>query len=467
MLSIFDIFKIGIGPSSSHTVGPMKASADFADRLHAHNLFGRTARVAVELYGSLALTGLGHATFDAVLLGLESCLPHSVALEDIPVRLERIRRQNRLLLGNSRELVFDTERDLIIHYDESLPKHPNGMRCLAYDADGNLLLEQVYYSIGGGFIVTDQEYGMLPETAAVVPFPFRNMAELKTMCQDNGKTIAEIVLANETAISGQNENEVRQRVAQVAQVMFDCVDRGLKRRGELPGGLHVRRRAPALAEKMHALRESGQLNSQLWPMIYAMAVNEENAAGGRVVTAPTNGAAGIIPSVLYYYRTFHPLTSQRGIENFLLVAGAIGILYKTNASISGAEVGCQGEVGVACSMAAGAFSAVSGGTVSQIENAAEMAMEHHLGLTCDPVGGLVQIPCIERNGIAAEKAIKLAQLSLLEDGENKKVPLDTVIKTMLQTGLDMKTTYKETSLAGLAVTVQKHAIPISVGVAQC
>lgn len=467
MLSIFDIFKIGIGPSSSHTVGPMKAGADFAARLRAQNLFERTERISADVYGSLALTGLGHATFDAVLLGFEGCLPHNVDLEEIPVRLERIRRQKQMLLDNSRALCFDIERDLVIHYDENLPKHPNGMSCSAYDGEGNLLLQQIYYSVGGGFIVTNEEYGMLPETAAAVPFPFRNMAELKTMCQDNGKTIAEVVLANELALSGQDETEVRQRISQVAQVMFDCVDRGLKRRGELPGGLHVRRRAPALAEKMHALRESGQLNTQLWPMIYAMAVNEENAAGGRVVTAPTNGAAGIIPSVLYYYRSFHPLSSPRGIENFLLVAGAIGILYKTNASISGAEVGCQGEVGVACSMAAGGFSAVSGGTVAQIENAAEMAMEHHLGLTCDPVGGLVQVPCIERNGIAAEKAIKLAQLSLLEDGEHKKVPLDTVIATMLQTGLDMKSTYKETSLAGLAVSVQKNAIPISVAMTAC
>lgn len=467
MLSIFDIFKIGVGPSSSHTVGPMKASADFVDRLRERGLLERTERVAADIYGSLALTGLGHGTFDAVLLGFEGCLPHSVALDDIPVRLERIRSGKNMLLDDSRSITFDTERDLLIHYDENLPKHPNGMSCSAYDAEGGLLLHQVYYSIGGGFIVTDEEYGMLPEAAAAVPFPFRNMAELKAMCQEHGKTIAEVVMANELALSGQSESEVRARIASVAQVMFDCVDRGLKRRGELPGGLNVRRRAPALAEKMHALRESGQLNTQLWPMIYAMAVNEENAAGGRVVTAPTNGAAGIIPSVLYYYRTFHPLSGARGIENFLLVAGAIGILYKTNASISGAEVGCQGEVGVACSMAAGAFSAVSGGTVAQIENAAEMAMEHHLGLTCDPVGGLVQIPCIERNGIAAEKAIKLAQLSLLEDGESKKVTLDTVIATMLQTGRDMKSTYKETSLAGLAVSVQKNAIPISVAMSAC
>lgn len=467
MLSIFEIFKIGLGPSSSHTVGPMKAAAAFVQNLVENKQVNQVERLAVEIYGSLALTGLGHATFDATLLGLEGSLPHDVDLSQIPARLDRINDEGCLKLAGIKDLPFEVARDLVVRYDDSLPKHPNGMRFLAYGAAEKLICEQIYYSIGGGFIVTDEQFGKPPALAVPVPYPFQNMADLLRICDEEDLSIAQVVVQNEAALSGEKPLAVRRRVAAVAQAMFDCVERGLSQSGTLPGGLKVARRAPALAEKMQYLREAGQLNTQLWPMIYAMAVNEENAAGGRVVTAPTNGAAGIIPAVLYYFRKFHPMAAPRAIEDFLLVAGAIGILYKTNASISGAEVGCQGEVGVACSMAAGAFSAVSGGTTAQIENAAEMAMEHHLGLTCDPVGGLVQIPCIERNGIAAEKAIKLAQLSLLEDGQNKKVSLDMVIKTMLQTGLDMKSTYKETSLAGLAVTLKQKAVPISVRVVEC
>ncbi|QMT33682.1 L-serine ammonia-lyase [Conchiformibius steedae DSM 2580] len=467
MLSIFDIFKIGLGPSSSHTVGPMKAAADFADCLTRTGNAAQVSRIAVEVYGSLALTGQGHGTFDALLLGLEGSLPHDIDLESIAARLERINRHAELQLNGSFPITFEVARDMVVRYDDSLPKHPNGLRFTAYNAAEHTLHEQIYYSVGGGFIVTDEEFGKLPENTAAVPYPFRNMAELQQMCQHTGLNIAQIVVANEKALSGEKELAVRRRVSAIAQAMSDCVQRGLLQRGQLPGGLNVRRRAPDLAEKMQALRDAGQLNTQLWPMIYAMAVNEENAAGGRVVTAPTNGAAGIVPAVLHYFRTFHPLSSPRAVEDFLLTAGAIGILYKTNASISGAEVGCQGEVGVACSMAAGAFAAVSGGSPEQVENAAEMAMEHHLGLTCDPVGGLVQIPCIERNGIAAEKAIKLAQLSLLEDGTDKKVSLDMVIQTMLQTGRDMKSTYKETSLAGLAYTLKQKAVPVSVRVVEC
>ncbi len=466
MLSIFDIFKIGLGPSSSHTVGPMKAAADFAAALSEKGLLGQTCRVVAEVYGSLALTGSGHGTFDALLLGLEGSLPHDVELSSIQSRLAHIRTAEKLNLNGTHLITFQAA-DMAVHYDDVLPKHPNGLRFTAYAEQGRVLFKQVYYSVGGGFVVTDEQFGRLPENAEAVPYPFGSMDELTQMCHDHDLSIAQIVVRNESALSGEKPLAVRRRVAAVAQAMFDCVERGLSQQGVLPGGLHVNRRAPVLAEKMQVLREAGQLNTQLWPMVYAMAVNEENAAGGRVVTAPTNGAAGIVPSVLYYFRKFHPLSSPRAIEDFLLTAGAIGILYKTNASISGAEVGCQGEVGVACSMAAGGFSAVSGGTVAQIENAAEMAMEHHLGLTCDPVGGLVQIPCIERNGIAAEKAIKLAQLSLLEDGESKKVSLDMVIQTMLQTGLDMKSTYKETSLAGLAVTMKRKAVPVSVRVIEC
>lgn len=466
MISIFDIFKIGIGPSSSHTVGPMKAAAAFADLLQTENLSGQTARIVAETYGSLALTGHGHGTFDALLLGLEGSLPHDIPLADIPDRLARIREQGILRL-NGRELAFDVNQDLLVLGDQLLPKHPNGLRFQAYGSDGQILREQIYYSIGGGFIVTDESFGQESEQNAEVPYPFKSGAELLAQCRQNQLNISEVVLANEAALAACSEEDVRRRVAQVAETMENCIKRGLGADGELPGGLNVRRRAPQLAAKLRVLRETEIVNTQLWPMVYAMAVNEENAAGGRVVTAPTNGAAGIIPAVLHYFCKCNPHATQARVENFLLTAGAIGILYKTNASISGADVGCQGEVGVACSMAAGAYAEVIGGTPKQVENAAEMAMEHHLGLTCDPVGGLVQIPCIERNGIAAEKALKLATLALLEDGSGAKVSLDEVIQTMLETGRDMKATYKETSLAGLAITLQKKAVPVSVRVVEC
>ena len=466
MISIFDIFKIGLGPSSSHTVGPMKAAAAFAERLAQQGLAAQTERIVIEIYGSLALTGQGHGTFDALLLGLEGSLPEEIDLAAIAERLSRIRARQQLQLG-ARTITFDVERDLRILGSESLPKHPNGLRFHAYASDGLELCVQVYYSVGGGFIVTDEAFGQETEAAADVPYPFHSAAELLAQCRREQLNIAEVVLANEMALSGESEDKVRARVAAVAEAMEACIKRGLGSDGLLPGGLNVRRRAPQLAAKLRVLREAEIVNTQLWPMVYAMAVNEENAAGGRVVTAPTNGAAGIIPAVLHYYRKFNPHATQARVENFLLTAGAIGILYKTNASISGADVGCQGEVGVACSMAAGAYAEAVGGTPAQVENAAEMAMEHHLGLTCDPVGGLVQIPCIERNGIAAEKALKLGALALLEDGHDKKVSLDMVIQTMLQTGRDMKATYKETSLAGLAITLQQEAVPVSVRVVEC
>ncbi|HEZ0947716.1 TPA: L-serine ammonia-lyase [Neisseria meningitidis] len=424
------IFKIGIGPSSSHTVGPMKAAAAFAAGLDA-----QAVRIVIDIYGSLALTGYGHGTFDALMLGLEGSLPHDIPLAGIPERLERIRTQHILRL-NGQEIRFIPDRDLNILGNQVLPKHPNGLRFTAYASDGTVLNEQVYYSVGGGFVVTEEDFDRQAETEKAVPYPYTSCAELLARCRLNRLDISEVVLANEAALAGCGEAEIR-------------------------------RRAPQLAAKLKVLRETEIVNTQLWPMVYAMAVNEENAADGRVVTAPTNGAAGIIPAVLHYFRKFNPHATQERVENFLLTAGAIGILYKTNASISGADVGCQGEVGVACSMAAGAYAEVIGGTPKQVENAAEMAMEHHLGLTCDPVGGLVQIPCIERNGIAAEKALKLGTLALLEDGTDKKVSLDEVIRTMLQTGRDMKATYKETSLAGLAATLRKKAVPVSVRVVEC
>ncbi|MBP6860825.1 MAG: L-serine ammonia-lyase [Neisseriaceae bacterium] len=467
MISIFDIFKVGLGPSSSHTVGPMKAAVAFVELLQKTDRLAATERIAVEVYGSLALTGIGHATFDALLLGLEGSLPNDIDLNTISQRLENINSQAVLQLTPEKSIHFEVARDLVICMTESLPKHPNGLCFIAYDGQENKLVSQVFYSIGGGFIVTDEAFGQENADAVTVPYPFSNATELFALCAEHNLTVSELVMANEVALCGRDEATVKAGIRQIKDTMFACIDRGLTIKGILPGGLNVTRRAPALAEKISSLRENGQINTQLWPMVYAMAVNEENAAGGRVVTAPTNGAAGIIPSVLKYFANFHPNANDDTIADFLLTAGVIGILYKNNASISGADVGCQGEVGVACSMAAGAFSAVSGGTLAQIENAAEMAMEHHLGLTCDPVAGLVQIPCIERNGIAAEKAIKLGALSLLEDGTHKKVTLDMVIKTMLQTGRDMKSTYKETSLAGLATTLKRKAIAVSVSVIEC
>lgn len=466
MISIFDIFKVGLGPSSSHTVGPMKAACQFVHQLHNENLLTQTERVVVEIYGSLALTGDGHGTFDAVLLGLEGDMPESIALDSISQRIHHINEQGCLKLNGQKVIDFEVARDLVVLYSQSLPKHPNGLYFVAYNKEGQRLADEIYYSIGGGFIVTDNQFSLVKEKMSV-PHPFHNGQSLLQMCYQHEKSIAQLVMENEMAIHQQNKEEIHQKIRHIAQTMFHCLERGLQQEGTLPGGLKVRRRAPDLAKKLNALREAGQVNTHLWPMVFAMAVSEENASGGRVVTAPTNGAAGIIPSVLNYYRHFHPQSSEEGIETFLLTAGAIGILYQMNASISGADVGCQGEVGVACSMAAGAFSAVCGGTPQQIETAAEMAMEHHLGLTCDPVGGLVQIPCIERNGIASETAIRLASLSLLEDGTSKKVTLDEVMKTMLQTGRDMKNTYKETALGGLAATLKQKPIKVSVKVIEC
>ncbi|MBB5018828.1 L-serine dehydratase [Chitinivorax tropicus] len=449
MISVFDLFSIGIGPSSSHTVGPMKAALAFVDQLRQQQQLGAVTRVKADLYGSLALTGQGHGTVSATLLGLEGKHPRTIEPALVGPRALAIQQENAMMLAGTHPIPFDFTKDLLLHKHEFLPKHANGMRFSAFDSQGKPLLLQTWYSIGGGFVVQEEEFGT-DQPTVTVPFPFSNADELLAHCRKQGKSIASLVWENERARA--SREELRARGLEIAQVMHECVAAGCRHEGILPGGLNVRRRAPSLYKKLSAQHAAGQHNAMLWPMLYAMAVNEENAAGGRVVTAPTNGAAGIVPAVLEYYRNYIPGANDDRIIEFLLTAGAIGLLYKMNASISGAEVGCQGEVGVACSMAAGALAAVMGGTLAQVENAAEIAMEHHLGMTCDPVGGLVQIPCIERNGIAAEQAIKIAQLALLEDGDHK-VSLDTVIQTMYETGKDMQQRYKETSQGGLAVNV--------------
>lgn len=446
-ISIFDLFSVGIGPSSSHTVGPMKAAYEFIVDLP----LDLVERLQVDLYGSLALTGRGHGTDRAILNGLEGELPDTVIPEKLVDRTKKILEEQQIFLRGQKYISFCMETDFLFHQKELLPLHTNGMRFTAFDAAGNALKKQVYYSIGGGFIVTEQQFGKLVSSTISIPYPFDTAKTLFEICEKNNLTIASIMLKNEQALAS-NKN-VEAELLKIANIMQDCVDKGCHAEGSLPGGLQVKRRAPELYKKLKN-KDTPKLpefaDSFLWPTVYAMAVNEENAVGGRVVTAPTNGAAGIIPAVLTYYRRYFNHVDDKAITGFLLTAGAIALLYKINASISGAEVGCQGEVGVACSMAAGALTAVLGGTLEQIENAAEMAMEHHLGMTCDPVGGLVQIPCIERNGVGAEKAIKLAYLALMEDGKNKKVSLDKVIETMFATGRDMMVIYKETSLGGLA-----------------
>lgn len=452
-ISIFQLFSIGVGPSSSHTVGPMRAAKQFVLELKKTHKLDLCHRVQVELFGSLALTGVGHGTDGAVFAGLEGYDPETIDPSLIPKRLTEIKQGSGLELLQEKKLAFNYSDDLLWLKKQTLPHHANAMRISAFDQTQNLLLDQVYYSTGGGFIATEETI-VKPQVGVQVKFPFTSAAELFKHCKEHNLTIAELMLANEN--SWRSNEEIHAGLLHIAEVMAGCIERGLHTKGILPGGLQVMRRAPQLYQK---LVERGiptpSLNPEatLWPTVFAMAVNEENAAGGRVVTAPTNGAAGIIPAVLTYFRKFHAQANDEQVVNFLLTAGAIGLLYKFGASISGAEVGCQGEVGVACSMAAGALTAALGGTLAQIENAAEMAMEHHLGMTCDPIAGLVQIPCIERNGVAAEKAIKLTQLALLETGTDKKVSLDKVIKTMLRTGKDMMTIYKETSLGGLAANV--------------
>jgi len=461
MLSVFDIFKVGIGPSSSHTVGPMRAALLFARALDAEGLLAATAGVRVRLYGSLGATGHGHATDVGAILGLLGEAPDTVDPATVRPRLDALRRSGRLALLGRHAIDFEIGRDIAFVGHESLAEHPNGMRMVALDAAGAVLADRCYFSVGGGFVVEGGAVAAPADAAAGLawPHPFRTGDELIARASQQGLTVARLMLDNEGA--WRPAAEVRAGVLRIWEVMQQCVRRGLgvdnaSASERLPGNLNIRRRAPQLYRELLARDAAADgadpLAAMDWVNAFAMAVNEENAAGGRVVTAPTNGAAGVIPAVLHYYQKFCPGASDEGVVDFLLTAAAIGMLYKANASISGAEVGCQGEVGVACSMAAGALAAVLGGTPAQVENAAEIGMEHNLGLTCDPVGGLVQIPCIERNAMGAVKAINAARLALRGDGSHY-VSLDAVIRTMMQTGEDMKSKYKETSLGGLAVNV--------------
>ena len=458
-VSVFDLFKIGIGPSSSHTVGPMRAARMFALRLAHEGMAARVTRVQAVLYGSLGATGKGHGSDKAVLLGLAGHEPDTVDVDAIPDLLAAIRGGRTLRLAGGPVIPFDEKADLVFKRRETLPFHANGLRFHAFGGDGVEIAQRTYYSVGGGFVVSEEvaangqrQKAIAPDTT-VLTHPFKSGAELLELTQRHGLTIAQLMRENER--HWRADGEIAAGLARIWTVMQACVTRGCAAEGELPGGFRVKRRAAALRRALterpeEALRDPLQVLD--WVNLYALAVNEENAAGGRVVTAPTNGAAGIVPAVLHYYARLVPGATDAGVHDFLLTAAAIGILYKENASISGAEVGCQGEVGVACSMAAGALCAVLGGTPAQVENAAEIGMEHHLGLTCDPVGGLVQIPCIERNAIAAVKAINAARMALRGDGTHY-VSLDQVIKTMRETGADMMTKYKETARGGLAVNI--------------
>ncbi len=454
-LSIFDLFKVGIGPSSSHTMGPMWAANRFLLSLDARGEIEKTAGVEVDLYGSLAMTGKGHATDVAVMVGLSGEVPDKVEPDCVEPMVAAIRSSGRLNLFGRREIPFIEKEHLRFHFLESLPKHPNGMVLRALDADRGVLLEETYYSVGGGFVLSDAEIESdgAPASNIEVAHPFSSAVELLAIGRREGLTIAEIVLENETA--WRDREEIEDGLRHIWAVMRACIDRGCRKSGVLPGGLDVKRRAHELYRDLVDKPEAGlkdPLTVMDWVNLYALAVNEENAAGGRVVTAPTNGAAGVIPAIIAYYERFVPGAHERGTFVLMATAAAIGMLYKENASISAAEVGCQGEVGVACSMAAGGLAAAMGGTNEQVENAAEIGMEHNLGLTCDPIGGLVQIPCIERNTMGAIKAINAARLALRGDGSHK-VPLDRVIETMRQTGADMQAKYKETSQGGLAVNV--------------
>ncbi|WP_435100470.1 L-serine ammonia-lyase [Arhodomonas sp. AD133] len=454
-VSVFDLFKIGIGPSSSHTVGPMKAARQFLFRLSEADILTQAARVKAELYGSLALTGRGHGSDRAVMLGLEGEQPETVDTERVAERVERIRRDHRIHLLGRHPVRFHERRDLVMHKRGSLPHHPNGMRFTAYDAAGEVLRSGIFYSVGGGFVLDERaaDAGGIVADTTEQPYPFSTAAELLAHCRSEGLNVSDIMFANERVWRG--DEEIRDGLRRIWETMQACVEAGCRREGTLPGPLQVRRRAPAVFQRLTRRPEvslQDPLSALDWVNLYALAVNEENASGERVVTAPTNGAAGIIPAVLHYYDRFVPGASEDGVIRFLLTAGAIGLLYKERASISGAEVGCQGEVGVACSMAAGALAEVRGGTPAQVENAAEIGMEHNLGLTCDPVGGLVQVPCIERNAMGAIKAVNAVRMALVGDGTHC-VSLDKVIKTMRDTGADMKTKYKETARGGLAVNV--------------
>ncbi|WP_110692721.1 L-serine ammonia-lyase [Salinicola halophyticus] len=454
--SVFDLFKIGIGPSSSHTVGPMQAAHDFVMTLRQRELLGAVTRVSITLYGSLSATGRGHNTDSAVLGGLMGERPLSVDPDDLALRLAATARDGELKLAGVHNVAFDAARD-IAWCDEILDYHTNALKLSAQDRDG-VVYANTYYSIGGGFVVDAEQADRAARSdaltpAVTLPYPFRNAVELLNICRREGLSISDVMLANEQV--WRSESDIRDGLWRIWLAMKACVDSGLDQQGVLPGGLNVRRRAPALHRRLIALEGEKSLiastfSAMDWVNLFALAVNEENAAGRRMVTAPTNGAAGIVPAVLHYYMKFQPGACEKDVVRFLLTAGAIGILCKTNASISGAEVGCQGEVGSACAMAAAGLAELMGGTPAQVENAAEIGLEHNLGLTCDPIAGLVQVPCIERNAIASVKAINAAQMALCGDGEHF-VSLDKVIRTMRDTGRDMQDKYKETSRGGLAV----------------
>ena len=448
------MFSVGIGPSSSHTVGPMKAGAEFVTELAQEAaLFDSVDSVKVELFGSLGQTGIGHGTGKAVILGLLGELPDVVDVDSIETKLEEIRNTEKLCLNGQKLVRFPNKNAIVFHRRKTLPKHANALTFYAYAKD-ELVQQQTYYSIGGGFIIKDEDFDATKAHAASlqasVPFPFKTAGDLLALCKTNGLSISSLMLRNESTF--RPKHEVKQQLHNIWLVMKACIQRGIESEGILPGGLKVVRRAPGLYRRLQTEHTNDPMQTMDWVNLFALAVNEENAAGGRVVTAPTNGAAGIIPAVLQYVDKFIRPVDEEVASRFLLTAGAIGILYKENASISGAEVGCQGEVGVACSMAAGALAEIMGGTAASVENAAEIGMEHNLGLTCDPVGGLVQVPCIERNAMGAIKAINASRLALRGTGE-QKVSLDKVIKTMRDTGNDMKTKYKETARGGLAVNI--------------
>ena len=464
-ISVFDLFKIGIGPSSSHTVGPMRAALLFAESLGKQGRLEEVARIKAEMFGSLGATGRGHGTPTAVLLGLEGETPEEVDVAGVKDRIAQIESTQSLMLLGRQKLAFDPKEDLKLHISKSLPYHPNGMTYTAFDKAGEMVMQATYYSVGGGFVLDDEQASgdLISEDKTAVKYPFNSAAELLQICEDTGLNISDVMLENEKSF--QSDTETQAGLMRIWSVMQDCVKAGCQNSGILPGVLKVKRRASDLHTKLLDKPEaalSDPLTILDWVTLYALAVNEENAAGGRVVTAPTNGAAGIVPAVAHYYARFVPGSNDEGIRRYLLTASAVGILYKQNASISGAEVGCQGEVGSACSMAAGGLTEVLGGTPAQVENAAEIAMEHNLGLTCDPVGGLVQVPCIERNAMAAIKAISSARMALRGDGSHF-VSLDKVIKTMRDTGRDMQEKYKETARGGLAVNV----IEVPVNIIEC
>lgn len=472
-LSVFDIFKVGIGPSSSHTVGPMWAGHRFLQELRDKGIFGSVASVRVGLYGSLALTGVGHGTDKACILGLAGFRPDQIDPDEADEVFERVKEKGVLNFAGERDIPFDYDTQMVFHMGESLPEHPNGMRIFASDADGIVVFYKTYLSIGGGFIKTADEMrdearsnekkaeatgsgGRTPANTGpskrILPYPFRYAKDLLAYYHKYNVSIQEIIYANEMVLHDCSKEEIDARLDAIWEVMEGCVNRGLNQTGEMPVS-GIKRRAAEMHRALVMHPEamlSDHFSIMDWVTLFAMAANEENACGGRVVTAPTNGAAGVIPAVISYYKRFVPGSDQQGIREFMLTAGAVGMLYKLNASISGAEVGCQGEVGVACSMAAAGLTRVMGGNMMQVENAAEIGMEHHLGMTCDPIGGLVQVPCIERNSMGAIKAITASRLALRGDGTHE-VSLDAVIETMYRTGMDIQVKYKETSLGGLAI----------------